>query len=74
MFTQSLNAAIAASESTGGGMSTGAHALLIGGGLFFAFMVLLMITMSYSNVSNRHEVKAEPEDTHRMHANKHGHH
>ncbi|RAX51234.1 hypothetical protein DQ353_02355 [Arthrobacter sp. AQ5-05] len=73
MFTQSLNAAILASESTGG-MSTGTQALLVGGGIFLLFMLMLLITMSYSNVGNRHQVKPEPEDTHRTHTNKHGHH
>jgi hypothetical protein len=73
MFTQSLIAASAATE-TAGGMSTEVQALLVGGGIFVIFMVLLLITMSYSNVGNRHQVKAEPEDTHRSHANKHGHH
>ncbi|MCV9993738.1 hypothetical protein OIU93_05410 [Paeniglutamicibacter sp. ZC-3] len=74
MFTQSLNAAIAAAESTGGGMSTETQALIVGGSIFVIFMLLLLIAMSYSNVANRHDVKAEPEDTHRTHANKHGHH
>ncbi|GAA5229142.1 hypothetical protein [Paeniglutamicibacter antarcticus] len=73
MFTQSLNAAILASESTGG-MSTGTQALLVGGGIFALLMLMLLITMSYSNVGNRHEIKPEPEDPHRTHTNKHGHH
>ncbi|MDQ0094015.1 hypothetical protein [Paeniglutamicibacter psychrophenolicus] len=73
MFTQSLNAAILASESTGG-MATQTQALLVGGGIFLLFMLMLLITMSYSNVGNRHQVKPEPEDTHRTHTNKHGHH
>ena len=73
MFTQSLNAAIVASESTGG-IPTETMALLIGGGIFLLFMLMLLITMSYTNVGNRHQVKAETEDTHRQHANKHGHH
>lgn len=72
MFTQSLNAAIFAAESTGG-MSTQTQALLVGGGIFLAFMVMLLVTMSYSNVGRRHQVKPEPEDVHRTHANKHGH-
>lgn len=70
MFTQSLNAA----TESAGGMSTGTQALIVGGVIFVLFLVLLLITMSYSNVSNRHEVVAEPEDTHRTHTNKHGHH
>ena len=49
-------------------------ALIIGGGIFLLFMLMLLITMSYTNVGNRHEVKAETDDTHRQHANKHGHH
>jgi uncharacterized membrane protein YtjA (UPF0391 family) len=73
MFTQSLNAAVAATEGTGG-LSTGTQALMVGGVIFVVFLVLLLITMSYSNVGNRHQVKAEPEDTHRTHTNKHGHH
>ncbi|MFL4475824.1 hypothetical protein ACIPVK_17650 [Paeniglutamicibacter sp. MACA_103] len=74
MFTQSLNAALAASESAAGGMSTETQALLVGGGIFLLFLLMLLITMSYSNVGNRHQVKPEPEDTHRTHTNKHGHH
>ncbi len=72
MFTQSLNAAILASESTG--MSTQTHAIIVGGCIFLGFMLLLLITMSYTNVGNRHEIKAEAEDTHRTHTNNHGHH
>ncbi|MFJ6417336.1 hypothetical protein [Paeniglutamicibacter sp. NPDC091659] len=73
MFTQSLNAAILASESAEG-IPTETMALIIGGGIFLLFMLMLLITMSYTNVGNRHEVKAEADDTHRQHANKHGHH
>ena len=73
MFTQSLNAAILASESTGG-LPTQTLALIIGGGIFLLFMLMLLVTMSYTNVGNRHQVKPEPEDTHRQHTNKHGHH
>lgn len=73
MFTQSLNAAILASEATGG-IPTGTMALIIGGGIFALFMLMLLITMSYTNVGNRHHIKVEVDDAHRQHANKHGHH
>lgn len=41
-------------------------AVLVGGGIFAALMVLLLITVSYTNVGNRHDAKPEPEDTHRQ--------
>lgn len=73
MFTQSLNAAILASESAEG-IPTETMALIIGGGIFLLFMLMLLITMSYSNVGNRHRVVPESDDTHRQHSNNHGHH
>ncbi|WP_279403071.1 hypothetical protein [Arthrobacter sp. JCM 19049] len=43
-------------------------------GIFVALMVGLLITMSYTNVGNRHQVKPEPHDIHRqtkVHETKH---
>jgi len=66
-----LNLATAASTSS---LSGETWALLIGVGIFVALMVGLLITMSYTNVGNRHQVKPEPHDIHRqtkVHETKH---
>ncbi|WP_026555075.1 hypothetical protein [Arthrobacter sp. 35W] len=44
------------------------------GGVMLGFLLLLMfITMSFSNLGNRHEAHAEHADPHRQHTNKHDH-
>lgn len=55
-----------ASEAASTGIDPHTMALIIGGGIFVAFMILLLVTVSYTNVGNRHTVKPEPEDTHRQ--------
>ena len=52
----------------------GTAALLVGGGIMAAFLVMLFITVSFTNVGRRHEAHAEVADQHRQHPNKHGHH
>jgi len=69
-----LNALNLAAAATDSALSGETWALLIGGAIFVALMVGLLITMSYTNVGNRHEAKAEPHDIHRqtkVHETKH---
>lgn len=73
MLNTFMSAANAAAETTGG-LETGTWAIIIGGGVFLLFMVLLLITVSFSNVGLRHTVEDEVADAHRQHTNKHGHH
>ncbi|MGH3651405.1 hypothetical protein [Glutamicibacter sp.] len=61
-----MNALILASEAASTGMDPHTFAVIVGGGIFAALMVLLLITVSYTNVGNRHDAKPEPEDTHRQ--------
>lgn len=47
---------------------------VIGGTLFAFFLVLLFVTLSYTNLSRRHEPADEHADPHRQHPNKHDRH
>lgn len=46
---------------------------VIGGVMFAVLMIMLFITLSYSNLGKRHEVVEEHADPHRQHPNKHDH-
>ncbi|MEE1622484.1 hypothetical protein ACQ3I4_14035 [Zafaria sp. Z1313] len=72
MLNQYVGAAVAATEHAA--ESAANQALLVGGSIFAVFLVLLLITVSFTNVGRRHEAHAEVADTHRQHTNKHGHH
>ncbi|WP_159609243.1 hypothetical protein [Glutamicibacter sp. JC586] len=61
-----MNALILASEASTTGISGHTWSLLIGGGIFVALMILLLITVSYTNVGNRHPAKEEDQDIHRQ--------
>lgn len=61
-----MNALILASEAAETGLGGHTWSLLIGGGIFVALMILLLITVSYTNVGNRHSVKDEDQDIHRQ--------
>ncbi|GAA4380342.1 hypothetical protein [Paeniglutamicibacter cryotolerans] len=73
MLNTLMSAATATSETTGG-LETGTWALIIGGGVFLLFMLMLLVTVSFSNVGLRHTAEEEVSDSHRQHTNKHGHH
>jgi hypothetical protein len=66
-----IGTAIAAAEAES---TAGPSALLVGGSIMAVFLVLLLITVSFTNVGRRHEAHVEISDTHRQHSNKHGHH
>jgi hypothetical protein len=46
---------------------------MFGVSIFVIMVVLLSITLSYSNLGNRHEPVEEHSDPHRQHTNKHDH-
>jgi hypothetical protein len=46
---------------------------VIGGIMFAVLMIMLFVTLSYSNLGRRHEVVEEHADPHRQHPNKHDH-
>jgi hypothetical protein len=46
---------------------------VIGGIMFAVLMIMLFVTLSYSNLGKRHEVVEEHADPHRQHPNKHDH-
>ncbi len=41
--------------------------------MFAVLMIMLFITLSYSNLGKRHEAVEEHSDPHRQHPNKHDH-
>ena len=41
--------------------------------IFAIMLVLMFVTLSYSNLGNRHEAVEEHSDPHRQHPNKHDH-
>ncbi|MGN6405341.1 hypothetical protein [Sinomonas sp.] len=47
---------------------------VIGITLFVVFVVLLFVTLSYTNLGRRHEATDEHADPHRQHPNKHDRH
>ncbi|WP_309079834.1 hypothetical protein [Zhihengliuella sp.] len=49
-------------------------ALIIGGAIMALFLVMLLITVSFSNRGLGHAPHSEVADPHRQHPNKHGHH
>ncbi len=62
-YLNAMNLAAAAAESS---MSADIQALLIGGAIFLALMLGLLVTLSYTNMGNRHTVKEEARDMHRQ--------
>jgi len=46
---------------------------VIGGSMLVLLLVMIFITLSYSNLGRRHEVVDEHADPHRQHPNKHDH-
>jgi hypothetical protein len=44
---------------------------VIGGSMFAVLLLLMFITLSYSNLGRRHEAVEEHSDPHRQHPNKH---
>ncbi len=46
---------------------------VFGAAIFAILMVMMFITLSYSNLGIRHEAVDEPSDPHRQHPNKHDH-
>ncbi|MFJ2620074.1 hypothetical protein [Glutamicibacter sp. NPDC087344] len=62
-----MNALILASGAASTtGLDSHTWALIIGGGIFVAFMLLLLVTVSYTNVGLRHEIKPDDFDEHRQ--------
>ena len=47
--------------------------LVVGAVMFALLMVMLFVTLSYSNLGKRHEPVEEHADPHRQHPNKHDH-
>ncbi|MGP9781078.1 hypothetical protein CQ010_18270 [Arthrobacter sp. MYb211] len=69
-----MNALIMASEAASTGIDPHTMAIIVGGGIFVALMVLLLVTVSYTNVGLRHADHDEVEDIHRqfkVHGDKH---
>jgi len=46
---------------------------VFGVSIFAILLVLMFVTLSYSNLGNRHTVTDEHADPHRQHPNKHDH-
>ena len=46
---------------------------VFGASIFAILLVLMFVTLSYSNLGKRHEAVEEHSDPHRQHPNKHDH-
>ncbi|MCO4237191.1 hypothetical protein [Pseudarthrobacter raffinosi] len=46
---------------------------VFGASIFAILLVMMFVTLSYSNLGNRHTVTDEHADPHRQHPNKHDH-
>ena len=46
---------------------------VIGASMFAVLLVMMFITLTYSNLGRRHEIAEEHADPHRQHPNKHDH-
>lgn len=74
MLTQILGAAIAAAGETAEKHTELPFPPFVYGGVIMAALLLLMfITLSFSNVGRRHSAVEEHADPHRQHPNKHDH-
>ncbi|MEA5455262.1 hypothetical protein SPF06_11070 [Sinomonas sp. JGH33] len=47
---------------------------VVGGVLFAIFVILMFVTLSYTNLGRRHSATEEHADPHRQHPNKHDRH
>lgn len=74
MLTQILGAAVvAAGETAEHHVELPAHPVVYGAVIMAALLLLMFITLSFSNVGRRHEAVEEHADPHRQHPNKHDH-
>ncbi|MBT1003845.1 hypothetical protein KIH31_14680 [Paenarthrobacter sp. DKR-5] len=70
MLTPFFSAVVAASQAEEKA-PTIAPPFVIGGTIFVVLLVLMFVTVSYTNLGNRHEPVEEHADPHRAHPNKH---
>lgn len=73
MLTPFLSAVVAAGEGHEELAPLIAPPFVIGGTIFAILLVLMFVTVSYTNLGNRHEPVEEHADPHRAHPNKHDH-
>ena len=74
MLLQQIATLVAAAEESGHELAPLiAPPFVIGGVMLVVLLVMMFITLSYSNLGRRHEVVEEHADPHRQHPNKHDH-
>lgn len=73
MLTQFLGAALLAGETAEVHQELPMPALVYAGLIMGGLLVLMFITLSFSNLGNRHEAVEEHADPHKQHPNKHDH-
>jgi hypothetical protein len=74
MLATLISTAVIASGEAGGHEDKApliAEPWVIGVTMFAVFVVLMFVTMSYTNLGRRHEAIEEHADPHRQHPNKH---
>ncbi|KIS27290.1 hypothetical protein TV39_12350 [Arthrobacter sp. SPG23] len=70
MLLQQVGASVAEHEELA---PLWAEPWVFGVSIFAIMLVLMFVTLSYSNLGNRHEAVEEHSDPHRQHPNKHDH-
>lgn len=73
MLTQFLGAALLASETAEVQQELPMPALVYAGLIMAGLLALMFVTLSFSNLGNRHEAVEEHADPHKQHPNKHDH-
>jgi hypothetical protein len=70
MLTQVFGAALVASEAH---VELPVSPVVIGGGIFVVFLIMMFSTVAFTSVGHRHSAVEEHVDPHRQHPNKHDH-
>lgn len=73
MLTQFLGAALLASEAVEVQRELPMPALVYAAVIMGGLLALMFVTLSFSNLGNRHEAVEEHADPHKQHPNKHDH-
>lgn len=73
MLTQLFDAALLAGETVEHHVELPMPAVLYGAIIMGVLLVLMLVTVAFSNLGNRHEAVEEHSDPHKQHPNKHDH-
>lgn len=73
MLSQFLTATLIASETGGEHVELPMDPVLYGVIIMGALVALMLVTLAFSSLGNRHEAVEEHADPHKQHPNKHDH-